>query len=165
MNSVGAKPRRSPSIGSRAESFHIEQEVLLKVPHTKAWKSLLGVDARWCHRYRPHSRLILEPKAGGRFAETGPKGFGVLFGTVTYVETRRLVRLNGPLGMHGLPVTSVYSYELSEVAGGTLLRLTHHATGLLDPDWAGSHESGWRELLKQLATLVEGRIPLRRTSS
>lgn len=149
------KPPRSPAITPRAGSFHIEQEVLLKAPLAKAWKSLLDVDSWWCHHYRPGSRLILEPKAAGRFAEIGPKGFEALFGTVTFIEPRRLVRLNGPLGMHTLPVNSVYSYELTEVTGGTLLKLSHRAVGLLDPGWARSHKSGWQELWGHLTAFVE----------
>ena len=146
---------RSPVTKPRSGSFRIEQEVLLKAPLSKAWKSLLDVDAWWCHRYQPGSRLILEPVAGGRFAEVGPKGFEAIFGTVTFIQPRKLIRFTGPLGMHALPVNSVYSYELVEVAGGTMLRLSHHAIGLLDAGWAKSLESGWRELWVNLAAFAE----------
>lgn len=47
-----------------------------------------------------------------------------IWGTVTYLKAPELIRLTGPLGMQR-PVHSVYSYELEENDGTTLVKLSH----------------------------------------
>lgn len=54
-------------------------------------------------------------------------------------------------------VNSDYSYVLEELGDATVLKLTHQAAGLLDPEWEEQHCHGWQELLgKLLKEFVEG---------
>lgn len=163
-------------------SFHIEQEVEFNSARQKVWAALLDVQGWWSHHYGDSTvRMMLEPWVGGRFwqdwgAREGVAGAehgspaqgsrqaaareretGVLFGTVTEIKPPERIRLMGQLGMVRLPVTSVYTWELSEKDGGrrTVLKLTHRAIGLIDETWHKSHEDGWGELWGHLRRLVE----------
>ncbi|MRX56626.1 hypothetical protein GJU41_22020 [Bacillus idriensis] len=44
-------------------------------------------------------------------------------------------------------VQSSYKYVLEEKGSATLLKLSHHAVGLLEPGWEEGHQKGWEELL------------------
>jgi uncharacterized protein YndB with AHSA1/START domain len=48
------------------------------------------------------------------------------------------------------PVTGVFSMELSERPGGTLVRLSHHAVGPIDDETRSSYEAGWGEVFDAL---------------
>ncbi|MGD9688971.1 MAG: SRPBCC domain-containing protein [Phycisphaerales bacterium] len=139
-------------------SFHIEQEVTLRVPLERAWAGLLDVAGWWCCHFADRgARVVLEPFPGGRFFEESPEGPRALFGTVVYIKAPEIIRLHGPLGMGRLPVTSTYDWSLEPMGdpGATRLKLSHRAFGLLDPEWQQSHEEGWKSLWVRLAALVE----------
>lgn len=140
------------------DSFEIEMEVKIDAPREKVFAALTqDIDAWWSYRLggeRP-SRLELEAKLGGRFYEDWGNGEGAIWGTVYYFKAPEEIRLNGPLGMKGA-VNSDYSYVLEEQGNTTVLKLSHHATGLLEPDWEEAHRHGWQELLgKFLKEYVE----------
>ena len=136
-------------------SFHIEQEIELPAPRERVFEALLDVNGWWCHRFADvQSTLTLEAIPGGRFFEQGTV-HRALFGVVTYIKAPEVLRLEGPLGMNRLPVTSVYEYALEAKGGTTLLKLSHRCLGLLDPKWKESHEAGWQQLWVHLRALVE----------
>lgn len=149
-------------------SFVIEQEVAIAAPRAAVWQALLNnADGWWCHRVRKNgsSRIVIEPRLGGRFYEAfddapGAQAadHGALWGTVTRFEPPALIRFSGPLGMD-LPVTSVYAFHLEDRAGesspATTLKLTHRCIGQLRRGWADSHDRGWRQLWESLKRLVE----------
>lgn len=149
-------------------SFALEQEVTIAAPRAQVWEALLrDTDAWWSHRVRKDgtSRILIEPRIGGRFYESfgggpGEPGAraeeGALWGTVTRYEPPSLIRFSGPLGMD-LPVTSIYTFHLEEAGGHTTLRLTHRAIGQLRRGWADAHDRGWRQLWDNLKRLVEER--------
>jgi len=136
-------------------SFHIEQELELAAPRERVFAALLDVDGWWCHHFsKRKGRQVLEPFCGGRFYEQSPE-CEALFGIVTFIGKPETLRLEGPLGMGRLPVTSVYEFVLEERGAGTVLKLSHRCVGLLDPAWKEAHERGWRELWAHLKGLVE----------
>lgn len=142
-------------------SFHIEQEVEIAAPRERVWTSMLDVQGWWGHCFGAReTRLRLEAFPGGRFYEDSPDS-QALFGVVTYIKAPEVLRLNGPLGMSRLPVTSVYEWKLEERGKGTTLLLMHRAVGLLDPAWHEAHEKGWRELWVHLKALAERGTRLR----
>ncbi|MGB8954679.1 MAG: metalloregulator ArsR/SmtB family transcription factor [Tumebacillaceae bacterium] len=134
---------------AKHDTFAIEMEVTLDAPREKVFESLTrDIDKWWAYRLgenRP-SQLHLEPKLGGRFYEDWGNGEGAVWGTVYFVKTNEELRLNGPLGMTGA-VNSDYTYRLEEKGNSTVLKLSHKAAGLLDPQWEEMHRHGWQELL------------------
>ncbi len=135
--------------GLKQDTFQIEQEITINAPRGQVYKALIEeIDQWWAYRLSgtAKSKLTLEPKVGGRFLETWHNDEGALWGSVMYVKAPEEIRLNGLLGMRGA-VNSAYSFLLEDKGDETILKLSHHACGLLDPQWKEMHESGWKELL------------------
>lgn len=155
--SAGAsKPRNDP-----ARAFESEQEIAINAPRDRVFDALINdVSHWWAYRFHENSTVRLEPWPGGRFYEDSGANDGALWGTVTYVKRPEIIRLHGCLGMLDRPVVSVYSYELVDANGSTVLKLRHRCIGDLDPKWAKAHGDGWGELLgKFLKAWVEERKP------
>lgn len=144
------------------DSFKIEQEIKIKGTRQNVFKALTeDIDKWWKYRVLNDEKttLSVDPRVGGLFLETNDIG-GALWGTVTFIKENEEIRLNGLLGMNGA-VNSSYSYKLEEEGDFTILKLSHHAVGLLDPEWHQMHHKGWQELLGDfLKNYVEkGDIP------
>jgi DNA-binding transcriptional ArsR family regulator/uncharacterized protein YndB with AHSA1/START domain len=145
----GLEPMADVAGGAGISSFQIAQDIVIEAPREQVWDALTArIDAWWVFRLAEgeDSTLSLAPSVGGQFVEHWGDGEGALWGVVTYVSRPKALRLSGPLGIT-TPVNSVYSYELHEQMGSTLLKLTHHAFGEPGPKWAEAHERGWNELL------------------
>lgn len=142
----------------KKDSFEIEMEVIIDAPREQVFKALTSdINMWWAYRLGEGraSQLHFEPRFGGRFYEDWGNGEGAVWGTVYYLKDSEEIRLNGPLGMKGA-VNSDYSYILEEKGTSTVLKLSHHATGLLLPEWEEMHRQGWQELLgKFLKEYVE----------
>lgn len=137
--------------GLKQDSFQIEQEIMIDAPRDKVFKALTeNIDDWWAYRLSgdEKSTLSFEPKVGGRFLESWGDQEGALWGVVTYIKAPQEIRMNGLLGMKGA-VNSAYTYHLEEKGDTTILKLSHHAYGLLDPEWHNAHDGGWKELLGQ----------------
>ncbi|WP_270180017.1 helix-turn-helix domain-containing protein [Alkalihalobacillus sp. CinArs1] len=135
--------------GYKHDTFQIEQEIRIQAPIDQVFKSLTeDINSWWAYRLCGEgSTLSFEPEVGGRFIEVGASGeAGALWGTITFINAPYEIRLNGLLGMQGA-VNSAYSYKLREEDGETVIALSHHASGLLDPEWHSAHDGGWKELL------------------
>jgi DNA-binding transcriptional ArsR family regulator len=157
LEGSGAKERAMASSGGQPTvgEFHIEQEVVLGVKQERAWRAVLEVDGWWCHYHaKKKPKIVLEPHAGGRFFETGPEG-ETLFANVQSVKAPEHLRLIGPMGMGRLPVLGVIDINLESRGESTLLKLSHRAYGVLDPEWKESHERGWGKLWPHLKDLAE----------
>jgi hypothetical protein len=59
------------------------------------------------------------------------------------------IRLFGHLGMQGA-VNSAYTYRLLEKDEGTVLQLSHTASGVIQEQWEQEHKKGWEYLLGTL---------------
>ncbi|MGD6830855.1 helix-turn-helix domain-containing protein [Sutcliffiella halmapala] len=130
-------------------SFQIEQEIFIDAPKESVYDALTErIGEWWAYRLGEDkdAPLLLEPKIGGAFYEDFGNGQGALWGTVTYLKKPVEIRLQGLLGMQGA-VQSSYKYVLEEKGTSTLLKLSHHAVGLIEPGWEEGHRKGWEELL------------------
>lgn len=134
--------------GLKHDSFQIEQEVEINASPEKVFDGLTrDIGQWWAYRLCGEgSRMTLDPHPGGKFLEEGVHGANALWGTVHYVKDNEEIRLNGLLGMSGA-VNSAYTFKLEPKGDGTILKLSHHAVGLLDPEWGPGHSEGWKELL------------------
>lgn len=142
------KEKMENEYGYKHDTFQIEQEIRIKASIEAVYTSLTeNIDTWWAYRLcGENSTLSFEPKVGGQFLETTSEDHGALWGTVTYINAPHEIRMNGLLGMTGA-VTSAYSYKLRQEGEETVLSLSHHAAGLLDPNWHTAHDEGWKELL------------------
>lgn len=134
--------------GLNHDAFQIEQEVTINASPEKVFESLTrDIGLWWAYRLcGKGSKMTMDPHPGGRFLEEGIEGANALWGTVQYVKENEEIRLNGLLGMSGA-VNSAYSFKLEPNGQATILKLSHHAVGLLDPEWEEMHAEGWKELL------------------
>lgn len=139
-------------------TFQIEQEVTIEASPERVFKSLTEeINDWWEFRLGgQNSKLILEPKVNGIFYEDCGKQEGIVWGTVIYFMKPAEIRLNGLLGMKGA-VNSYYSYKLEPIGSSTVLKLSHEAVGLLEPQWEEEHRKGWAFLLGKLKEFTETR--------
>jgi DNA-binding transcriptional ArsR family regulator/uncharacterized protein YndB with AHSA1/START domain len=144
----GEEEKMEQIIEKKVDSFQIEQEIIIHANKEKVFKALTkDINSWWKFRLgEESSTLIFEPHLTGRFYEDWGNGEGALWGTVTYFRENEEIRLNGHLGMSGA-VNSYYSYKLSGEGNKTVLQLSHHTVGILEPHWEESHRHGWNELL------------------
>ncbi|MFC0524214.1 helix-turn-helix domain-containing protein [Pontibacillus salicampi] len=136
--------------GLQHDSFQLEQEFEINSTPAKVYTALTeDIGKWWAYRLCGEgSTMTLTPEVGGTFIEKGQHGAAALWGTVYFVKDNEEIRLQGLLGMTGA-VNSAYTFKLEPKGNHTVLKLSHHAVGLLDPEWGRMHDEGWKELLGQ----------------
>jgi DNA-binding transcriptional ArsR family regulator/uncharacterized protein YndB with AHSA1/START domain len=137
----------------KMSEFRIEQELFIDAPRLEVFKALTEtVEDWWEFRIAPKgvtSHFTFEPVPGGRFIEKWGENEGAIWGNVYFVNAPEEIRLFGHLGMQGA-VNSAYTYRLLEKEGGTLLQLSHTASGVIQDQWEQEHSKGWEYLLGTL---------------
>jgi DNA-binding transcriptional ArsR family regulator/uncharacterized protein YndB with AHSA1/START domain len=142
--------------------FRIEQELFINAPRAEVFKALTdNVEDWWEFRIAPKgvpSHFTFEPVPGGQFIEKWGENEGAIWGNVYYVNAPAEIRLFGHLGMQGA-VNSAYTYRLLENDGGTVLQLSHTASGVIQEQWELEHTKGWEYLLGTLLkNYVENKV-------
>jgi DNA-binding transcriptional ArsR family regulator/uncharacterized protein YndB with AHSA1/START domain len=130
-------------------TLEVQQELVVAAPRDKVFEALCRMGEWWPHAFREGAAVHLEPRVGGRFWEDWGDGDGALYATVTGIRRPELLTCTGPMGMR-LPVTGVFSMELSERDAGTLVRLSHHAVGPIDDETRAAYQHGWGEVFDAL---------------
>jgi uncharacterized protein YndB with AHSA1/START domain len=130
-------------------TLEVEQEVTVAAPREKVFEALCRMGEWWPHAFREGSAVHLEPRVGGRFWEDWGDGDGALYATVTGIRRPELLTCTGPMGMR-TPVTGVWTMELAERDGATLVRLSHHAVGPIDDETRAAYQHGWGEVFDAL---------------
>lgn len=154
------KERDKPMQNVASKSFEIVQEHQVNAPLAKVWRSLTAdIDCWWPHRTMGNdSTMHLEHRAGGSFIERAANGDETLWGTVLLWRKEKMIAFRGPVGMTRYTMVNMYSFELVEKDGGTLVKLLHRAFGELGDDWAEDFRGGWGEQWRFLdAWLTEGK--------
>ncbi|UII55667.1 helix-turn-helix domain-containing protein [Cytobacillus spongiae] len=159
INQKGGNEQMTQATQENKNQFHIEQEVFIEATRDEVFKALTErVEDWWEFRIAPKgvkSSFTFEPVPGGQFIEKWGENEGAIWGNVYYVNAPTEIRLIGHLGMQGA-VNSAYTYRLVEKEGGTLLQLSHLASGILQENWEQDHKKGWEYLLGTLLkTYVE----------
>ncbi|WP_062239292.1 helix-turn-helix domain-containing protein [Fictibacillus sp. FJAT-27399] len=138
---------------ANTKDFHIEQEVFISASREDVFEALTEKAGDWWEfRIAPKgvsSHFTFDPVPGGLFMEKWGENEGAVWGNVYYVNAPEEIRLHGHLGMRGA-VNSAYTYRLLEKEGGTLLQLSHSASGILQEQWEQEHTKGWEYLLGTL---------------
>ncbi|QCR31016.1 SRPBCC domain-containing protein [Lysinibacillus sp. SGAir0095] len=137
----------------QSQVFRIEQEVFINAPREQVYKALTEqIGDWWEFRLAPKgvlSHFTFNAVPGGQLIEKWGEKEGAVWGNVYFVNAPQEIRLQGHLGMQGA-VNSAYTYRLLEEDGGTMLQLSHTASGLLEENWEQDHTKGWKHLLGTL---------------
>lgn len=134
---------------SAIRTFTIVKELLIAAPAEVVFQSVL----------EPHGplqplNLKLEPWPGGRWYRDLGDNAGHLWGHVQVIKPPKLLEIAGPL-MMSYPAISHIQYRLTEQSGGILLKFTHLAMGLMEPELEQNVTKGWGEILEQIRAAAE----------
>ena len=136
-------------------TLDVANDVTIDAPRERVWEGLTRMGSWWPHRFREGSAVVWEPVLGGRFFEDWGGGSGALYGTVVRIEEASHVTVAGPMGMRG-PVVGVWSFDLEEDGGRTVLRYAHRAFGDIDEETVAGYTSGWPEVIDALRAAAGG---------
>jgi uncharacterized protein YndB with AHSA1/START domain len=137
------------SIGLTAEnqSMRVELEVVIASPPDVVFDALTArVGSWWTMTFRTPANVVLEPWAAGRFYEKWDDGGEVEYACVTRVKPGVLLALSGEMGLTG-PVEGEIVFTFVGTTGGTLLHLTHQASGPIEDGTEEHYRFGWTMLL------------------
>ena len=98
--------------------------------------------------------MKLEPWPGGRWFRDLGNNTGHLWGHVQVIKPPKLLELVGPT-MMSFPAISHIQYRLTEEPGGTLLKFTHQAMGLIPAGLEADMTRGWGEMLEMIRAAAE----------
>ena len=135
----------------RYDVFAFEQQLTLPGSPSTIYDAITGdISGWWDHSFsdKPY-KLYIEAKPGGGFYEIfNESGDGVRHATVTVAERGKRLRFEGPLGLSGIAITMVTTYEFSAVgADSTMLKLTVHGAGEVPEGIPAIVEGVWHHFL------------------
>ena len=136
-------------------TLDVANDVTIDASRERVWDAITRMGQWWPHRFRDGSTVVLEPVVGGRFYEDWGGETGALYGTVVKVSAPAQIVVEGPMGMAG-PVVGVWSMDLAETDGRTVLRYSHRAFGDISPETVQGYTSGWGEVLDALKGAIRG---------
>jgi DNA-binding transcriptional ArsR family regulator/uncharacterized protein YndB with AHSA1/START domain len=135
----------------------IAQDISIAAPPDNVFSALTAQIGEWWGAPYLAGNAIdmtLDASLGGSFCEVWPDDGGRLLGTVTAINRPHLIEISGPF--HFGLVHGIAEFRLDADDGGTLLKFTHRAIGLVDAGYADAAQNGWRELLdNRLRRFVE----------
>jgi uncharacterized protein YndB with AHSA1/START domain len=143
----------------KTNGFQFIHEIAIHASPKKSWSALsdignwFGFDpdrSKW-------ARHKLDFKVGAQWIVEFPSGASALFGTVTYMEPGKLVRIYGQFGLTHLPVVNTVIFEIQERDGGnsTLLRVCFRSSGFMTDDVEKRINEVWGKLLPNIKALAE----------
>ncbi|MBU1921045.1 hypothetical protein KKG66_09375 [bacterium] len=103
----------------------------------------------WDHNFSGHPvSFRIEPKPGGGFYEIFDEtGNGVKHGTVIYADRGKRLTFEGPLGLNGLALHLVATYNYTAEGDSTLLNVTINYSGQISKENAGVIDQVWHHFL------------------
>jgi hypothetical protein len=133
-----------------ARTATLSVSIVIEATKDRVWEAMIDeVDAWWLPQYRmaPGSkRIVLEPRAGGRFYEESPSG-GLLWYTVQMVAAGESIDMHGYLAArYGGPAISLLHISLSELNGKTTITIEDSLIGGFGDAMTTQTHAGWTEL-------------------
>ena len=127
--------------------FAFSKEVILPGTPEQIFNAATGdISSWWDHSFSEHpKKFFIEARPGGGFWEIfDDEGNGVLHATVIYCDKPKMIRFDGPLGLSGLAVQIVTTYEFSASGkDSTFMKVSVHGSGELEPGMASTIEKVW----------------------
>jgi uncharacterized protein YndB with AHSA1/START domain len=126
-------------------------ETTLPVTPEKVFEAIVfHINHWWFGRNLDGSKIVFEPKLGGRFYEEAPdERAGVLLATITCLRPNEEIRLLGPMDAVAEAAISVICINLTAQGDKTHLYLTHRTAGEVDASLIPYYISRWQERLGQ----------------
>ena len=157
MSNATATPPRTaaPATEASIQTLNIVKEVPIDAPLDVVWESILE-ELEGLHAREHAMPMKLEPWPGGRWFRDLGNNAGHFWGHVQVIKPPALLEISGPMPM-SYPAMNHLQYRLAEQGAGTLLKLTHRAFGLIDPEHAKGVHQGWGELLENIRRIAERR--------
>jgi hypothetical protein len=127
--------------------FSFYKEVTLPGTPEVIYDAVTGdISGWWDHSMSENPKeFFIEPAPGGGFYEIfDEEGNGVLHATVIYADRGKLLRFDGPLGLSGMAIQFVTTYQFNPVGSdSTLFKVSVHAAGEMREDIPAIVESVW----------------------
>jgi uncharacterized protein YndB with AHSA1/START domain len=136
-------------VAEEFKTLNIVKEVQIAAPLEIVFQTVLEP-----HGPMKEMHMKLEPWVGGRWFRDLGNNTGHLWGHVQVIKPPKLLELIGPT-MMSYPAISHIAYRLTEQAGGTLLKFTHRAMGLIEPGVEQGVNKGWGEMLELIRSAAE----------
>jgi uncharacterized protein YndB with AHSA1/START domain len=136
----------------------IEAEVRIEAPIDAVWTALTtGIGSWWPHRFADGSTVHLEPWVGGRFYEAfaADEGGGGLYASVTYIESPRILRTSGSMGLRGAGMY-VKTFRLEPDGDATIVRTHAEMLGAFSDETLESYRSGNVAVLEAFKSYMAG---------
>jgi uncharacterized protein YndB with AHSA1/START domain len=105
--------------------------------------------------------LKLEAWPGGRWFRDLGNNTGHLWGHVQVIKPPTLLEVTGPIAM-SYPAVNHLQYRLTAQGGGTVLKFTHQAMGLITPEHRDAMPQGWEFGLNRIREIAESRTGRKR---
>lgn len=149
-----------PNISEPFEEILVETKI--DAPRSAVWDALVrGLPKWWKAPYlvsETAKGMVLEPRIGGLLWEDWGGGEGVFFGQVTTLKKEERLEVTGCIALAGAVVCVVNISLADDVDGGTVLSLSHRATGEVTKADSDDFAGGWGELIGvRLKAFAEGR--------
>ena len=127
------------------KTLSVVKELLIAAPADVVFETVLEP-----HGPMKDMNMKLEPWPGGRWFRDLGNNTGHLWGHVQVIKPPKVLELVGPT-MMSYPAISHIQYRLTEQAGGTLLKFTHQAMGMIEPGLEQNVSKGWGEMLELIS--------------
>jgi len=140
------------------QTMEIRKEIEIAAPVEIAFQALL--DELGPEGQMPDGKPLpmkLEPWPGGRWYRDLGNNAGHFWGHVQVIKPPTLLELCGPMPM-SYPAMNHVQYRLTPEGGGTRLKFTHRAMGLLTPEHRDGMEQGWQFKLGRIRELAARRL-------
>jgi uncharacterized protein YndB with AHSA1/START domain len=98
--------------------------------------------------------MKIEPWPGGRWYRDLGNNSGHLWGHVQVIKPPNLLEICGPMCM-SYPAINHLQYRLTAQGDGTLLKITHRAFGLIQPEHLDNMGEGWEYCLRRVREIAE----------
>jgi uncharacterized protein YndB with AHSA1/START domain len=137
------------------QSFEIRKEIVIDAPLEIAFAAVL--DELGPQGQMPDGKpfpMKIEPWPGGRWYRDLGNNAGHLWGHVQVIKPPALLEICGPMPM-SYPAVNHIQYRLTADNGGTRLKLTHKAMGLIIPEHRDGMPEGWEHGLERIREIAE----------
>ncbi|HEY1145121.1 MAG TPA: SRPBCC family protein [Allosphingosinicella sp.] len=158
LGAVAASPAMAEVKSATLAGFEVEAKVVVPAAPAEAYAALARIGAWWssAHTYSGDAaNMTLDPKVGGCFCETIPKGNGAIeHGRVIYAQPGETLRLQGGLGpLQAEAALGVLTWALKPAEDGTEITQTYIVGGYMRSGGAALAPIVDRVLAEQLQGL------------